>query len=56
MKLEIIEFSLNGNEKLNFREISNVNVGNILMGDVTVLQRLIPHISNADLMHDKGKL
>eukprot|EP01022_Parablepharisma_sp_SALTPOND_P032988 TRINITY_DN879_c0_g1_i1.p2 TRINITY_DN879_c0_g1~~TRINITY_DN879_c0_g1_i1.p2 ORF type:complete len:516 (+),score=67.49 TRINITY_DN879_c0_g1_i1:4189-5736(+) len=50
----LIEFKLAGEEKLNFREISNANIGSILMGNVSTLQKLIPHICNVNLMHDKG--
>ena len=50
----MVEFNLNTKEKLRLREISNVNLSSIIMGDVTILQKLIPHISNANLMKDKG--
>ena len=50
-----IEFNLNSDEKLKLREINNVNLGSVIMGDVAIIQKLLPNIANANVMRDKGK-
>ena len=50
----IIEFQLAGEGKLNFEEITSASIGNILMGDIRILHKVIPQITSANLEQEES--
>ena len=45
---------LEGDEILNARVVTNTSIENILTGNITSLEKLIPHLANVNLSRTKG--